>query len=139
MARSAISTSCAGLIGRASARQNLMPLYSPGLWLAVNIAPGRPSRPEANHNSSVLARPMSTTSAPRLSTPSMNAAAISGLLSRMSRPTTRVPSAAVRSRVSTSAAPTAYAPAESHCGSGPAVTPRMSLALKISGLSTRRS
>ena len=114
----------------------MIPLYSPGLWLAVNIAPGRPSRPEANHSSSVLARPMSTTSAPRLSTPSMKAAAIAGLLTRMSRPTTRVPSAAVRSKVSTSAAPIAYAPAASHCGSGPSVTPRMSLALKISGLIT---
>ena len=77
MARSAISTSCAGRSAGPPARQNLIPLYSPGLWLAVNIAPGRPSRPEANHSSSVLASPMSTTSAPRLSTPSMKAADIS--------------------------------------------------------------
>jgi hypothetical protein len=34
-------------IGVAPARQSLMPLYLAGLWLAVNIAPGRPSVPEA--------------------------------------------------------------------------------------------
>lgn len=35
------------LIGAASARHILMPLYWAGLWLAVNIAPGSPRCPEA--------------------------------------------------------------------------------------------
>ena len=131
-ARSAISTSWAGAIGRAPARQNLIPLYSAGVVAGGEHGPrAGPVGPEANQSSSVLASPMSTTSAPRLSTPSMKAAAISGPLTRMSRPTTSAPSAAFRSSVSTRAAPTAYAPAVSHCGSGPSVTPRMSLALKI--------
>ena len=33
--------------GLAPARHSLMPLYFAGLWLAVNIAPGRPSEPDA--------------------------------------------------------------------------------------------
>lgn len=33
--------------GRALARHSLMPLYWAGLWLAVNIAPGQSSLPEA--------------------------------------------------------------------------------------------
>jgi hypothetical protein len=34
-------------IGDAPARQSLMPLYRAGLWLAVNMAPGASSMPEA--------------------------------------------------------------------------------------------
>ena len=34
-------------MGEALARHILMPLYCAGLWLAVNIAPGRSSHPEA--------------------------------------------------------------------------------------------
>jgi hypothetical protein len=34
-------------IGVAPARQSLIPLYLAGLWLAVNIAPGVPSVPDA--------------------------------------------------------------------------------------------
>ena len=34
-------------IGAAPARHSLMPLYCAGLWLAVNIAPGRSSDPAA--------------------------------------------------------------------------------------------
>ena len=34
-------------IGLALLKQSFIPLYSAGLWLAVNIAPGRPNFPEA--------------------------------------------------------------------------------------------
>ena len=34
-------------IGRAPARHSFMPLYRAGLWLAVNIAPGRSRLPLA--------------------------------------------------------------------------------------------
>ncbi len=70
--------------GAAPARHSLMPLYCAGLWLAVNIAPGRSSRPEAKYSWSVDASPMSITSAPVLVTPSANAAASPGLDGRMS-------------------------------------------------------
>ncbi|SLH33695.1 Uncharacterised protein [Mycobacteroides abscessus subsp. abscessus] len=74
--------------GSALARHSLMPLYRAGLWLAVNIAPGQPNRPEAKYNSSVEASPMCTTSRPCAVTPSAKAAASSGEDSRMSCPTT---------------------------------------------------
>ena len=120
IARSAISRSCAGAIGRAAGQAELDPVVLPRVVAGgEHRARAGPSRPEANHSWSVLASPMSTTSAPRLSTPSTKAADIAGLLSRMSRPTTRAPSAAFRSRVSTSAAPIAYAPAASHSGLRP--------------------
>ena len=70
--------------GAAPARHILMPVYFAGLWLAVNMAPGRSSRPEAKYSRSVEARPMSITSAPVLVTPSANAAASPGLDGRMS-------------------------------------------------------
>ena len=70
--------------GEAPARHILIPLYLAGLWLAVNIAPGSWSRPEAKYSRSVEARPMSITSAPALVTPSAKAAASPGLDGRMS-------------------------------------------------------
>lgn len=33
--------------GLAAARHSLIPLYAAGLWLAVNMAPGQSSDPEA--------------------------------------------------------------------------------------------
>src|SRR3954454_8473140 len=95
------------------------------------MAPGMSRRPEANHSSSVLASPTSMMSTPRLSTPWAKASDIRGPLTRMSRPTTRPLLVTARSSTSTSAAPIAKAPSSSHSGSGPSVTPRMSLALKI--------
>lgn len=61
-----------------------MPLYLAGLWLAVNIAPGRFSEPDAKYSWSVLARPMLTTSRPCEVTPSAKAADSPGDESRMS-------------------------------------------------------
>ena len=47
-ARSRISASPVSVpTGSAPARHSLMPLYRAGLWLAVNIAPGRPRLPLA--------------------------------------------------------------------------------------------
>ncbi len=105
-----------------------MPLYRAGLWLAVNIAPGSWSRPEAKYSWSVEARPMSITSAPVLVTPSANAFARPGLDGRMSYPTTTVPPSASTSITSTNAAPTARAMSSS---SWSGTTPRTSYALKI--------
>ncbi len=61
-----------------------MPLYCAGLWLAVNIAPGRPSDPEAKYSWSVDARPIIVTSAPAAAAPSANARAMPGEDGRMS-------------------------------------------------------
>jgi hypothetical protein len=59
-ARSRISASPLSIAtGCAPARQSLMPLYSAGLWLAVNIAPGASRWPLAKYSPSVDARPMS--------------------------------------------------------------------------------
>ena len=70
--------------GLAPARHNLMPLYAAGLWLAVNMAPGQSSRPEAKYSWSVDASPILTTSRPCAVTPSANAAARDGELARIS-------------------------------------------------------
>ena len=58
------------LIGTAPARHILIPLYRAGLCDAVNIAPGRFSRPEAKYSRSVEPSPAITTSRPALVTPS---------------------------------------------------------------------
>jgi hypothetical protein len=63
-------------------------LYRAGLWLAVNIAPGRSSRPEAKYSMSVVASPMCATPVPRDVTPSVNASTSDGDEGRASRPTT---------------------------------------------------
>ena len=60
-------------MGAAPARHILMPLYCAGLWLAVNIAPGTSSEPAAKYSRSVDPSPASTTSTPRLITPSAKA------------------------------------------------------------------
>jgi hypothetical protein len=73
--------------GAAPARQSLMPPYSGGLWLAVNIAAGASRCPDANQTRSVDASPRSRTSAPACVAPSMNAAASGSEHGRMSRPT----------------------------------------------------
>ena len=121
-----------GGTGLASARQNLTPLYSAGLWLAVNCTPGRFNWPDANHNWSVALSPMSTTEAPARRAPSAKAHESSRPSARMSRPRTNS-SAPVSS---TNAAPSARAPSTSHWGVSPTTIPRMSLALKISWSST---
>ena len=76
------------LSGSASARTILMPLYCPGLCEAVICAP--PSRwpvATAKYIASVGSIPRSTTVVPCTRTPSMNAAAIPGDETRMSRET----------------------------------------------------
>ncbi len=50
-----------------------MPLYCAGLCEAVNMAPGASRLPDAKYSSSVDVRPMSSTSAPAMVTPSANA------------------------------------------------------------------
>ena len=111
-------------IGAAPARHSLMPLYLAGLWLAVNMAPGTSSAPEAKYSMSVLARPMLTTSRPWAVTPSANAATSSGDEGRMSCPTTTVPVSgdSARSRRAI-AAPTSRTSAASICSP---TTPRTS-------------
>src|SRR4051812_45369337 len=101
-----------------------MPLYLAGLWLAVNIAPGMSSDPEAKYSRSVEPNPASMTSAPCERAPSAKARASPGEVSRMScavttdvAPTTRT-KAAPKSRAS-----------DSLSSSG--TTPRMSYALTI--------
>src|SRR5918996_1449529 len=126
---SASSRTCASPVscptGAAPARQSLIPLYRAGLWLAVNMAPGSPSRPLAKYSWSVDASPMWTTSAPREVTPSANAADNGSEDGRMSCPTTTAPGP---SRTSTNAAPTSRAiPSCSSSGT----TPRMSYALTM--------
>ena len=78
-------------IGRALLRQSFMPLYSAGLWLAVNIAPGSPSLPEAKYNISVEANPMRMTSIPKEVTPAEKASASGIEDGRISSPMTTVP------------------------------------------------
>ena len=90
---------------RRPARHSLMPLYRAGLWLAVNIAPGRPRWPDAKYSMSVEASPASTTDAPRCIAPSAKARARPGPVSRMSWAVT-IRSAPV---TSTNAAPIARA------------------------------
>ena len=68
-----------------------MPLYSPGLWLAVNMAPGIFNLPAAKYNISVEASPIRITSSPREVTPAENASANCGEEGRISSPTTTVP------------------------------------------------
>jgi hypothetical protein len=63
-------------------------LYSGGLWLAVNIAPGSDSRPEAKYTMSVVANPISTMPTPVPVTPVANASDIAGEDSLQSRPRT---------------------------------------------------
>jgi hypothetical protein len=65
-------------------------LYSAGLWLAVNIAPGNPSLPEAKYIKSVEAKPIRITSMPCEVTPAEKASANSGDEGRMSSPITTV-------------------------------------------------
>src|SRR5918996_1649848 len=126
---SASSRTCASPVscptGAAPARQSLIPLYWAGLWLAVNMAPGSPSRPLAKYSWSVDASPMWMTSAPREVTPSANAADSGSEDGRMSCPTTTAPGP---SRTSTNAAPTSRAiPSCSSSGT----TPRMSYAFTM--------
>lgn len=45
--RSIVSNPDSFPIGRAPLRHNLIPLYSAGLWLAVNMAPGKFNLPAA--------------------------------------------------------------------------------------------
>ena len=78
-------------MGRALLRHSLIPLYSAGLWLAVNIAPGIPSLPEAKYNISVEAKPIRMTSMPCDVTPAEKASANSGEDGRISSPITMVP------------------------------------------------
>ena len=77
-------------IGRAPLKQSLIPLYSAGLWLAVNIAPGKFSFPAAKYNISVDASPMRITSIPCEVTPAENASANTGDDGRISSPITTV-------------------------------------------------
>ena len=70
-------------IGCAPARHIFMPLYCAGLWLAVNITPAWPSRPD-EVELSVEARPIMITSAPAAVAPAAKAPARSGELGRMS-------------------------------------------------------
>ena len=94
LATALISPSPSTATGRAPSRQNLAPLYSAGLCEAVNTTPGRSRCPAAKYTVSDDARPMSMTSTPWLSTPSVNAATSAGPVGRMSRPTTISPAAA---------------------------------------------
>src|SRR3954453_9741390 len=110
-------------MGLAPARQSLMTLYCAGLWLAVNIAPGRPRSPEAKYSWSVDASPIISTSAPASAAPVANAAARAGEVGRMSCPTTIADAAQTR----TNAAPVRRA-SSSSIWSG--TVPRTSYALK---------
>ena len=78
-------------MGRALLKQSFIPLYSAGLWLAVNMAPGNPNLPDAKYNMSVDASPMRITSIPWEVAPSENASANCGEDGRMSSPMTTVP------------------------------------------------
>ncbi|CAB4816847.1 unannotated protein [freshwater metagenome] len=69
----------------------MIPLYSAGLWLAVNIAPGRLSFPDAKYNISVDANPIRVTSKPCDVTPAENASAKIGDEGRISSPITTEP------------------------------------------------
>ena len=103
-----------------------MPLYSAGLWLAVNIAPGISKRPDAKYKPSVEHSPILITSTPAPVTPSINAETKSGPVGRISWPTTMRPVPPSISRIfktSTKAIPTSRESFGSHCSG---TTPRMS-------------
>ena len=51
-------------IGLAPLLHNFIPLYFAGLWLAVNIIPGKFNFPEAKYNMSVEDNPIRITSMP---------------------------------------------------------------------------
>ena len=78
-------------IGLALLKHNFIPLYSAGLWLAVNIAPGNPNFPDAKYSMSVEANPIRMTSIPNEVAPAENASANNGDEGRMSSPITIVP------------------------------------------------
>ena len=105
-----------------------MPLYSAGLWLAVNIAPGSPSFPEAKYNISVDAKPIRITSIPCEVTPAENASARIGEEGRMSSPITMVPGSRSICKKRANATPVAKVKSASISTS---TKPRMSYALKI--------
>ena len=96
--------------GAAPGRQSFSPLYWGGLWLAVNIAPGRPRRPEAKYTMSVVARPSSTMPAPERVTPAQKASDRAGEESRQSRPSTTRSACTQEAN----AAPIRYAPSSSN-------------------------
>jgi hypothetical protein len=96
--------------GRAPDRHSLMPLYFAGLWLAVNMAPGSPSHPDAKYSWSVEPSPVCTTAAPAALAPAAKAAASAGDDSRMSCAMTIRPASSPESRnSSTNADPSARA------------------------------
>src|SRR4051812_9282558 len=115
-------------MGAAPARHILMPLYWAGLWLAVNIAPGRPREPAAKYSRSVEPRPASITSTPRLMTPSAKARESGTEDSRMSWAVTIAVAPLSPMTNSANAAPIARLTSSSH-SSG--TTPRTSYALMI--------
>ena len=96
-------------IGLAPLKQSLIPLYAAGLWLAVNMAPGRLSFPEAKYNISVDAKPIRMTSSPCDVTPAENAVAKVGDDGRISSPITTVPGSRSCSRKRATATPVANA------------------------------
>ena len=51
-------------IGMAPDLHSFIPLYCAGLWLAVNIMPGKFNFPDAKYNMSVEAKPIRITSMP---------------------------------------------------------------------------
>ncbi len=110
-------------IGAAPARHILMPLYCAGLWLAVNIAPGRSRLPAAKYSMSVDPSPASTTSRPRLSTPSAKARDNGIDESRMSCAVTTAVAPDSACTNSANAAPIARATSSSHWSG---TTPRTS-------------
>ena len=78
-------------IGRAPSRHSFMPLYSPGLWLAVTHSPpSQASEPIAKYAMGVSESPRRMTFAPASRMPWLTASASSGECTRMSWPTTRV-------------------------------------------------
>ena len=96
-------------MGRAPLKQSLIPLYAAGLWLAVNIAPGRFSFPAAKYNISVEASPIRMTSRPCEVTPAENAVASVGEDGRISSPMTTVPGSRLISKKRAKATPVANA------------------------------
>ena len=70
-------------MGRAPLRHSFMPLYSPGLWLAVTfMPPSQGCEPMAQYAIGVSASPIASTSEPASRMPSITAPAISGELVR---------------------------------------------------------
>src|SRR3989338_4194833 len=92
-------------IGTALFLQNLIPLYSGGLWEAVNITAGFFKEPDAKYKPSVLTCPMSIASAPESATPFIKALLNAGEESLMSYPTTT----SLHFRKETKALPILYA------------------------------